>query len=82
MSFDSDGKFRGLLKATHGGHVKIDGLWGLAFGNGKSAGVTNTLYFSAGPDGEGHGLFGSLAPATKKDHDHHDGDNDNDDDDE
>ncbi len=31
-------------------------------GNGKSGGDQNTLYFTAGPDDEAHGLFGSLAP--------------------
>jgi hypothetical protein len=35
-------------------------LWGLQFGNGSS-GAANTLYFSAGPDGESHGLFGAIA---------------------
>ena len=38
----------------------IDGLWGLAFGNGNTAGDANTLYFAAGPDDETHGLFGKI----------------------
>jgi uncharacterized protein (TIGR03118 family) len=62
MLFDSNGNFRGELKAIHGGRVTIDGLWALTFGNGTKAGVPGTLYFSAGPVGESHGLFGSLAP--------------------
>jgi uncharacterized protein (TIGR03118 family) len=62
MTFDADGKFRGLLKAVHKGPVKIDGLWALAFGNGGRGGFADTLYFTAGPDGESHGLFGSLKP--------------------
>jgi uncharacterized protein (TIGR03118 family) len=52
------GKFIGKLKAKGG---KIDGLWALTFGNGVTAGDTNKLYFSAGPDDETHGLFGSIA---------------------
>ena len=28
--------------------VQIDGLWGLAFGNGNGGGPTSTLYFTAG----------------------------------
>ena len=42
--------------------IAIDGLWGLIFGNGGNGGKTNILYFTAGPDDETHGLFGSLAP--------------------
>ena len=36
------------------------GLWTLTFGNGVSGGDPNTLYFTAGIDGETHGLFGSM----------------------
>ena len=59
MSFEPDGNFRGLLRAVHGGPVVIDGLWGLTFGNGARAGVTNTLYFTAGPNGPRNGASGS-----------------------
>jgi uncharacterized protein (TIGR03118 family) len=37
----------------------IDGLWGLAFGNGQ-VGATSSLYFTAGPQDEMHGLFGRI----------------------
>jgi uncharacterized protein (TIGR03118 family) len=40
--------------------LTIDGLWGLIPGNDHSAGNSNTIYFSAGPNGENDGLFGSL----------------------
>ncbi len=40
--------------------IVIDGLWGLTFGNGVLAGPTDVLFFSAGPDDEGHGLFGQI----------------------
>ena len=41
--------------------VAIDGLWGLIAGNGGNAGSLDSIYFTAGPDGETHGLFGVLA---------------------
>ena len=54
----------GLLHSTAGKPIRIDGLWALQFGHGSSAtsanGLTNTLFFTAGPDDESHGLFGSI----------------------
>ena len=50
----------GLLLDPNILQQKIDGLWGLGFGNGGSAGPTNTLFFTAGVFGETHGLFGSI----------------------
>lgn len=74
MSFDAEGKFRGLLRALNDHPIVIDGLWGLTFGNGANAGSTDTLFFSAGPEDESHGLFGSLQPGREKGggHDSHD----------
>jgi uncharacterized protein (TIGR03118 family) len=63
MTFNAEGEFQGLLKAHRGGSVQIDGLWALTFGNnGSAGGNTDTLFFTAGPDGESHGLFGLLEP--------------------
>jgi uncharacterized protein (TIGR03118 family) len=73
MRFDSNGEFQGLLQAEHGPALVIDGLWALTFGNGTKAGVPGTLYFSAGPNDEGDGLFGSLEPVR---HGHGDQDGD------
>jgi uncharacterized protein (TIGR03118 family) len=56
-------RFRGSLKDSHGKVLKIEELWGLSFGNGGAAGPMNTLYFTAGPSGGSHGLFGSIQPA-------------------
>lgn len=42
--------------------VEIPGLWGLTFGNGGSGGPTNTLFFTSGPYGENHGIFGMITP--------------------
>ncbi len=70
MAFNAKGKFRGLLEGANRAPVAIDGLWGLTFGNGGRGGVPGTLYFSAGPDDEGHGLFGSLEPVANPGHGH------------
>jgi uncharacterized protein (TIGR03118 family) len=62
--------FAGQLRGADGKPVTIDGLWGLQFGNGASAGDANTLYFSAGPNRGTHGLFGSLKAAGTQGHTH------------
>jgi hypothetical protein len=49
-----------LLKGTDNHPIVIDGLWGLKFGDGTNTGKPNILFFSAGPDGESHGLFGAI----------------------
>jgi uncharacterized protein (TIGR03118 family) len=54
------GRFRGRLLDASNAPIKIDGLWGLACGNGAMAGPATTLFFSAGTDDEQHGLFGSI----------------------
>lgn len=59
----STGAFLGPLRDGQGQTLVIDGLWGLIFGNGGQGGNANTLYFTAGPNGESHGLFGALTPA-------------------
>jgi hypothetical protein len=68
MSFEAEGGFTGLLEGTNEKPLVIDGLWGLAFGNGGRAGLPDTLYFTAGPDGESHGLFGSLSVVPEPKH--------------
>jgi len=52
----------GALKDVHGKPILIDGLWALAFGKGAIAnnGPTDALFFTAGPDDESHGLFGTI----------------------
>ena len=54
-------QFDGQLKDSKGNAIAIDGLWGLSAGNGFLAGSVNNLYFTAGPDGETNGVFGSLS---------------------
>ena len=53
-------KHRGMLHNDGGPPLEIEGLWALRFGNGAAAGPMNTLFFTAGPDDESHGLFGSI----------------------
>jgi uncharacterized protein (TIGR03118 family) len=63
----SNGMFepRGQLRSATGGILTIDGLWALQFGKGALAnnGPTDTLFFTAGPDDESHGLFGTIRAA-------------------
>jgi uncharacterized protein (TIGR03118 family) len=40
--------------------IAIDGLWGLAFGNGLNAQPTNTLFYTAGPAQERNGVYGRI----------------------
>ena len=62
-AFDpTSGGFIKTLTDTNGNPVVVDGLWGLRFGIGGSAATAQTLYFTAGPDDETHGLFGQLVP--------------------
>jgi uncharacterized protein (TIGR03118 family) len=56
----STGDSRGTLRESRGHPLEIDGLWGLVFGNGVTAGDTATLYYAAGPADETHGLFGKI----------------------
>jgi uncharacterized protein (TIGR03118 family) len=67
------GHFEGELRDVHHRPIRIDGLWGIAFGNGLNNQPTNTLFFASGPQDEEHGLYGRLDVAedrdsVKKDH--------------
>jgi uncharacterized protein (TIGR03118 family) len=55
------GEFVGSLQDQSGATIKIPGLWTLVFGNGATSGDKDTLYFTAGPGGEKHGIFGSIS---------------------
>jgi uncharacterized protein (TIGR03118 family) len=50
----------GRLTDPDGEPMRIDGLWALKVGNGGAGGAAGTVYFTAGPFDESHGLFGSL----------------------
>jgi uncharacterized protein (TIGR03118 family) len=63
-AFDpASGAFLGQLQDPAGHPITINGLWGLAFGNGGLAGDTTTLFFAAGLNDEADGLFGTIQPA-------------------
>jgi uncharacterized protein (TIGR03118 family) len=60
-AFDrTTGSLLGALTDPSGQPIEIDGLWGLAFGNGINDQPTNTLFFTAGPGDEAHGLYGRV----------------------
>ncbi len=62
-AFDANtGVLLGTLQDPSGKAIVIEGLWALLVGNGGNGGDRNTLYFTAGINGEAHGLLGSLAP--------------------
>jgi uncharacterized protein (TIGR03118 family) len=64
-AFDpTTGAFLGKVVNSKGEVILIDGLWALRVGNGKNGGDANTIYFTAGPNGETDGLFGSLVPVA------------------
>jgi uncharacterized protein (TIGR03118 family) len=58
------GRFLGNMLNPDGTTLLIDGLWALRFGNDGNAGHGTTLFFTAGPNGEVDGLFGTLRPVA------------------
>jgi uncharacterized protein (TIGR03118 family) len=54
-------QFAGPLRSG-GQAIRIDGLWGIAFGNGLNNQPANTLFFGSGPDDEEGGLYGRIDP--------------------
>ena len=55
---------RGVLRMSDGQPIVIDGLWALQFGNGAANnGPVDTLFFTAGPNDEADGLFGTIRAA-------------------
>src|SRR5947209_7688570 len=68
LTGQSEFQRRGPLHSADGSPIAVDGLWAIAFGSGGAAnGPTNTLFFTAGPGGEQHGLFGTLVVAASPD---------------
>ena len=60
-AFDpATGNYIGTLSRSNGSAITIDGLWGIAFGNGINAQPTNTLFFTGGPADESHGVYGRI----------------------
>lgn len=63
LSIDPNTGANAQLLTPAGTPLVIDGLWGLMFGNGQ-VGATSSLYFTAGPQGETHGLYGRIVFGT------------------
>jgi uncharacterized protein (TIGR03118 family) len=61
--FNNDGTFVDQLEDARGKPLVIDGLWTLTLGGGANS-SPDTLYFSAGPDSETNGLFGTIKLAA------------------
>jgi uncharacterized protein (TIGR03118 family) len=64
-NYTPQGQLRGQDHKT----IQIDGLWGMAFGNGFSNQPVNTLFFAAGPGDEAHGLYGRIDVSASTHHD-------------
>jgi uncharacterized protein (TIGR03118 family) len=59
------GEHVGTMLAADGSALAIDGLWALSFGSdSKNGGLATELFFSAGPNDEGNGLFGKLTASS------------------
>jgi len=68
-AFDlATGESFGPLRGVDGKPLAIDGLWGIAFCNGFASQPVNTLFFTAGPNGEAGGLYGRLDAMPGNDH--------------
>lgn len=62
------GKHEGaMLDDTTGQALTIGGLWGISFGgDSTNNGLATSLYFTAGPNGEGDGLLGQLTAVSSE----------------
>jgi uncharacterized protein (TIGR03118 family) len=60
----SSQEFIDELDRPDGKPLVIDGLWKLTLGGGRNS-SSDTLYFTAGPNDEKDGLFGTITPAAK-----------------
>jgi len=63
-AFDpSTGAFLGPLRDASNKPIEIDNVWAVQFGNAQDVGADgkhNQLFFTAGPNGYGNGLFGAI----------------------
>lgn len=54
------GRFLGSLRDADGHRLRLEGLWGISFGNGVLGQPTNALYYAAGPNDEQNGVYGVI----------------------
>jgi uncharacterized protein (TIGR03118 family) len=61
-AFDpTSGAYLGFLKDASGKAIEVDDIWAIQFGHdGGPNGAHNQLFFTAGPDNYGHGIFGVI----------------------
>ena len=61
--YNSAGDFRDQLSGLDGRPLTIDGLWTLTLGGGAKS-SSDTLFFTAGPNNQNDGQFGTITPAA------------------
>jgi uncharacterized protein (TIGR03118 family) len=54
------GAMQGTLSNNDGTAIVVPGLWALQFGNDLDSQPSDTLFYTAGPGGEAHGLYGRI----------------------
>ena len=59
------GAYLGALRDVNGKALHLDGLWGIAFGNGVAGQPTNALFYAAGPNDEKDGVYGMIRAVTR-----------------
>jgi uncharacterized protein (TIGR03118 family) len=62
----SNGGHRGRLRSSENRDVKLEGLWGIAFGPGVQHQPTDTLFAAAGINDEDNGLYARIDAAPGK----------------
>ena len=54
------GAFVATVSNNDGSAIVVPGLWALQFGNDLNSQPSNTLFYTAGPGAEAHGLYGRI----------------------
>jgi uncharacterized protein (TIGR03118 family) len=62
--FNANGNFLDQLRDANSVPIVINGLWKLVLGGGAKSN-SDTLYFTAGPNDEADGLFGTITPLSQ-----------------
>ena len=62
----TNGNHAGRLRMSNNKDVRLDGLWGIAFGPGVQHQPTDTLFFAAGTNDEENGLYGRIEAGLEK----------------
>ena len=66
-AFDpGSGRWLGTLRDQNHRRIHVDGLWGIAFGNGVAAQKNNALFYAAGPNDEENGAYGVIEPVKRR----------------